>query len=146
MSALSIYSGIRLAMRTALAGASHPALPTSDNRAWEGDAFTPTPSTAWLREAMRPTAATMATLGASGTVREDFAYLVTLNFPTGTPVTTVDDAADAVRAAFHVGRPFDGAGFAGRVTKAERGALIEVDPDWLAVTVTITAFAHRSNL
>lgn len=141
----TLTADARAACRVQLATVA--GLPAQAQWSLEGEPFTPTAGTAWLRESLTPAAPRTLTVGPQRLVTHTLLYRVALFQPrvlagNATPVTSrLDAQADAVLAAFEPGATFDApSGRTVTVRSARRAGLVE-EPDWMQAPVLVTVTA-----
>lgn len=114
---------------------------------YEGRIYQPTVGQQWLREHLLPVASPVATLGTSGSVREEFIYRLTLFSPISASfrLTDHENMVDAIRAKFFPGQAVTDSGnrYRGTVTEVARGYSIQ-EPDWLSTSISVYAYFYRA--
>lgn len=138
---MPVFAPLRSDLRRILL--STPGLPVM---AWEGRRFTPTIGVAWCGEKLIPVLTSTATLGTTGFQNETYIYALQIHQPAGAGgISELEDLADRLMYKYHVGLQVGGVNANGRVLKASRSQMID-GPDWMDLTVNITAFMYRPNV
>lgn len=143
---MSVYTDIRGALQVRAATAS--GFPAVAQRKYEGRRFTPTTGTTWVRMTLFPSSGRPAVVGGALHLHEGL-FQVDLFYPaSGDPGTSaVETLGDAVKAVFQPGgSPMTQGSEAVTVRFAERSQVMEEEPDWLRVMVTVGWRCFSSNI
>jgi hypothetical protein len=139
MSAATFHANLRAAFRQRLL--TQTGLPA---QAWEGRPYQPVKGTPYVSESIRAISSVVRALGLGGTIAHTVTGNFTFHFPAGKGTNDVDSMAGSVMALFRPGTVLAYGGDSAVVQQAERSAVIQ-EPDWINVTVIITAVGHTAN-
>jgi hypothetical protein len=113
-------------------------------QAWEGRPYQPIKGTPYVSENVRAIASQVRALGLGGTIAHTITANFTFHYPAGKGTTDIEGMAGGVMALFRPGTTLSYDGDSAVVQQAERTAVSQ-EPDWINVTVIITAVGHTVN-
>lgn len=139
MTVATFHPNIRAAFRqTLLTLNSLPA------QAWEGKPYQPVKGTPFVSESVRAISSQVRALGLGGTIAHTVTGNFTFHYPAGKGTTAVETVVGNVMALFRPGTTLSYGGDSAVVQQAERTGITQ-EPDWINVTVIITAVGHTVN-
>lgn len=113
-------------------------------QAWEGRPYTPVKGTPYVSESIRAISSVVRALGLGGTIAHTLTGNFTFHYPAGKGTADIDAMVGNVMALFRPGTVLSYGGDGAVVQQAERTA-VQQEPDWINVTVIITAVGHTAN-
>lgn len=139
MTVATFHSNIRAAFRQKLLTlANVPA------QAWEGRPFQPVKGTPFVSESVRAISSVVRALGLGGTIAHTVTGNFTFHYPAGKGTNDIDGMVGSTLALFRPGTILSYGNDSATVQQAERTAVSQ-EPDWINVTVIITAVGHTVN-
>lgn len=139
MTVATFHKNLRAAIRQKLLTQAN--LPA---QAWEGKAYQPVKGTPYISESVRAISSQVRALGLGGTIAHTVTANFTLHYPAGKGTNDIEGMAGNVMALFRPGTTLSYDGDSAVVQQAERTAVSQ-EPDWINVTVIITAVGHTVN-
>lgn len=139
MTVATFHANVRAAFRQKLLTQS--GLPA---QAWEGKAYQPVKGTPYVSESVRAISSEVRALGLGGTIAHTVTCNLTFHYPAGRGTKDAETMVGNVMALFRPGTTLVYGGNSAIVQQTERTAISQ-EPDWLSVTVIITAVGHTAN-
>lgn len=139
MTVATFHANLRAAIRQKIN--TQPGLPAP---AWEGRAYQPFKGTPYFSESVRAISSVVRALGLGGTIAHTITANFTFHYPAGKGTTAIEGMVGNVMALFRPGTTLSYNGDSAVVQQAERTAVSQ-EPDWINVTVIITAVGHTVN-
>lgn len=139
MTVATFHKNLRAAIRQKLL--TQQGLPA---QAWEGKPYQPIKGTPYLSESVRAISSVVTALGRGGNIAHRITGNFTLHYPAGNGTNDIEGMAGSVMALFRPGTVLSYGGDSAVVQQAERTGIIQ-EPDWINLTVIITAVGHTVN-
>lgn len=132
---IQMQAECRARLLAALAGAPVPEV------AWEGEAYSPTPSIAYIAEAFRMQSERAVSVGRGKTIEHRADFALTLHYPGGAGTLPSDTMAKSIVGAFAPGQPLERGGCSGWVSSSTRRGSIQT-PDRISVPVIVAVLGY----
>ncbi len=138
---------MQAAARAAIIAAVNATATPRPEFSWEGEAYTPKPGTAFIRETFRTDITQRTSIGGggvSGTVEHRAAVALVIRYPAGKGTKLANAMVGAIMAALSPGTRLERNGCSAWVANVDPRPAIE-EPEWFSVPVNIALVGHTTS-